>query len=131
MLPAVLLCAAVASAMQDSAHVVIVATTDVHGRATAWNYLTNSPHPGGLARAARAVDSLRLEDRDQVVLVDVGDMIQGDPFAEYFARVAPRDPNPIIDAMNLMAYDAATLGNHDFDFGLDVLGRAVEGAAFP
>ncbi len=131
MLPAVLLCAAVASATQDSAHVVIVATTDVHGRATAWNYLTNTPHPGGLARAARAVDSLRLEYRDQVVLVDVGDMIQGEPFAEYFARVAPRDPNPIIDAMNLMAYDAATLGNHDFDFGLDVLGRAVEGAAFP
>lgn len=131
MLPAVLLCAAVASAAQDSAHVVIVATTDVHGRATSWNYLTNKPHPGGLARAARAVDSLRRQYRDRVVLVDAGDLIQGGQFAEYFARVAPRDPNPIIDAMNLMGYDAVTLGNHDFDFGLDVLGRAVEGAAFP
>ena len=91
MLPAVLLCAALATVAQDSAHVVIVATTDVHGRATGWNYLTNTPHPGGLARAARVVDSLRREYRDQVVLLDAGDLIQGDPFAEYFARVAPRD----------------------------------------
>lgn len=131
MLSAVLLCAAIVAAPQDSAHLVIVATTDVHGHATAWDYLSNAPFPGGLARAAAAVDSLRRRYPDQVVLVDAGDLIQGDPFAEFFAGVGARDPHPVIDAMNLMGYDAATPGNHDFDFGLDVLRRSLSGAAFP
>ncbi len=131
MFSAVLLCAAFCAAPQDSAHLVIVATTDVHGHATAWNYLTNKPHPGGLARAAAAVDSLRRRYPGQVILVDAGDLIQGDPFAEFFAGIGARDPHPVIDAMNLMGYDAATLGNHDFDFGLDVLWRSLAGAAFP
>ena len=59
MLPAVLLCAAVASVAQDTAHVVAVATTDVDGRATAWNNPAITPHPGGLTRAARLVDRER------------------------------------------------------------------------
>ena len=122
---------ALAGSVQDSVHLVLVATTDVHGHATAWNYLTGKPYPGGLARVARVVDSLRDRYPGRVLLVDAGDLIQGDPFAEYFARVAPRDPNPIIDAMNLMGYDAATIGNHDFDFGLDVMWRSFAGAAFP
>jgi 2',3'-cyclic-nucleotide 2'-phosphodiesterase (5'-nucleotidase family) len=52
----------------------------------------------------------------QVLLVDSGDLIQGDPFAAYFARVAPQDTNPMIRAMNLVGYDAATLGNHEFNW---------------
>jgi 2',3'-cyclic-nucleotide 2'-phosphodiesterase/3'-nucleotidase len=131
MLPGVMLSIALAAMPQDSAHLVVVATTDVHGRATAWNYLYNTPYSGGLARAATVVDSLRARYPDRVVLVDAGDVIQGNPFAEYFARVAPRDPHPIVDAMNLMAYDAATVGNHDFDYGLESLRRVIAGAAFP
>ena len=115
---------------QDSAHVVVVATTDVHGHATGWDYLTDRPFPGGLSRAASAVDSLRALYPGRVILVDAGDLIQGDPFATYFARINPRDPHPVIDAMNLMAYDAATPGNHEFNFGVDVFLRAVAGAAF-
>ena len=131
MFPAVLLCAAICTAPQDSAHLVIVATTDVHGHATAWDYLTNAPYPGGLARAATAVDSLRRRYPGSVILVDAGDLIQGDPFTDFFSGVGARDPHPVIDAMNLMGYDAATLGNHDFDFGLEVLWRSLAGAAFP
>ncbi|MDQ2670001.1 MAG: 5'-nucleotidase C-terminal domain-containing protein, partial [Gemmatimonadota bacterium] len=116
---------------QDTAHVVVVATTDVHGRATHWDYLSDTPGPGGLARAATVVDSLRRVHPGQVVLVDAGDLIQGDPFAAYFAQVAPRDPHPIIDAMNAMGYDAVAPGNHEYNWGLPVLRRAVAGAAFP
>ncbi|NNG14875.1 MAG: hypothetical protein HKM89_00250 [Gemmatimonadales bacterium] len=115
---------------QDSAHVVVVATTDVHGHATGWDYLLDRPFPGGLARAASAVDSLRALYPGQVLLVDAGDLIQGDPFATYFARISARDPHPVIDAMNLMAYDAATPGNHEFNFGVDFFRRAVAGATF-
>ncbi len=130
MLAALALAAGLLLLPPDSAHVVVVATTDVHGHATGWDYLTNRPFPGGLSRAAAAVDSLRALYPGQVLLVDAGDLIQGDPFATYFALVKPRDPHPVIDAMNLMAYDAATPGNHEFNFGVDFFRRVVAGAAF-
>jgi 2',3'-cyclic-nucleotide 2'-phosphodiesterase / 3'-nucleotidase / 5'-nucleotidase len=121
----------IAAPVQDSAHLVLVATTDVHGHATDWDYLHNQPFPGGLARVATIVDSLRAAYPGQVVVTDAGDMIQGDPFATYFARVAPREPNPVIEAMNFTGYDAATPGNHDFDGGVAALRQATAGAAFP
>ncbi|MBA3521530.1 MAG: metallophosphoesterase, partial [Gemmatimonadales bacterium] len=127
-----LLAASLVSApVQDSAHVVLVATTDVHGHATAWDYVAKRPFPGGLARVAVVVDSLRRRYPGQVVLMDAGDVLQGDPFASYHARVAPREPHPIVEAMNLAGYDIATLGNHDFDWGVPALYRALRSAAFP
>jgi 2',3'-cyclic-nucleotide 2'-phosphodiesterase / 3'-nucleotidase / 5'-nucleotidase len=116
---------------QDTAHLVLVATTDVHGHATDWDYVTGKPFPGGLTRVATIVDSLRARYPGQVVVADAGDAIQGDPFATYFGRVAPREPNPVIEAMNLAGYDVATPGNHDFDWGVAAMRRATAGAAFP
>ena len=78
-----------AAPLQDTAHVVLVATTDVHGHATDWDYVADRPFAGGLARVATVVDSLRARYPGQVVVVDAGDLLQGDPFATYFARVAP------------------------------------------
>jgi 2',3'-cyclic-nucleotide 2'-phosphodiesterase/3'-nucleotidase len=129
--PILLLAAARALPAQDTAHVVLVATTDVHGHVTAWDYVQDRPAPWGLVRAAAVVDSLRGAYPGAVVLVDAGDLLQGNPFATYFATVRPRLVNPIIEALNTMRYDAAVPGNHDFDFGLEVLGRAYEHAAFP
>ena len=120
-----------AAPAQDSAHIVLVATTDIHGHALDWNYVERRPFAGGLARVATVVDSLKARYPGQVVLVDAGDLIQGDPFATYFARVSPRDPNPVIEAMNLTGYDVVTPGNHDFDWGLPALRDAMSGAAFP
>src|SRR5688500_9488360 len=115
----------------DSAHVVLVATTDVHGRATAWDYLADRAAPGGLTRVATVVDSLRRRYPGQVVMLDAGDMLQGNAFAVYHAREGRRGPNPIVEAMNLVGYDAATTGNHDFDWGVPELERALADAAFP
>jgi hypothetical protein len=56
----------------DSAHVVIVATTDVHGHTTGWDYVAHRPFPGGLARVAPVVDSLRRRYPGQVVVLDAG-----------------------------------------------------------
>ncbi|MFN2326561.1 MAG: 5'-nucleotidase C-terminal domain-containing protein [Gemmatimonadales bacterium] len=114
----------------DTARLVIVATTDVHGRATGWDYVTDAPHPGGLARAATILDSLRRAHPGQVVVVDAGDLIQGDPFGAYFGQVDDRTPHPVIEAMNLAGYDVATPGNHEFNFGLDVMRRAIASARF-
>ncbi len=131
MLASLLAALTLASAPTDTVRLVLVATTDVHGHATAWDYLQNAPWPGGLSRAATVIDSLRDRYPGQVVLVDAGDALQGDAFAAYFGRVAPQDPHPIIDVMNLLGYDAATPGDHDFDFGLPTFNRFIAGSTFP
>lgn len=113
----------------DTTRLVVVATTDVHGQATGWDYALERPFPGGLTRVATVVDSLRRLYGDRVVLVDAGDLLQGNPLAEYLAH-EPRDPHPIISLMDAMGYDAATPGNHDFDFGVPFLRRAAAGATF-
>ena len=114
----------------DSAHVVIVATTDVHGRVLGWDYVRDAAAPGGLARAATVLESLRSQYPDQVVLVDAGDLVEGNPFAAYFAQRDSQRPHPVVDALNAMQYDAATPGNHEFDFGRDVLARATADATY-
>ena len=123
--------AALLAAPQDTAHIVIVSTTDVHGRVADWDYVADRPFEGGLVRVATVVDSLRRQYPDQVVLVDAGDLIQGNAFAAYFAREAQPDTNPVMRAMNLLRYDAATPGNHEFNWGLETLGRTLGTARFP
>lgn len=114
----------------DTAHIVIVATTDVHGRALGWDYVQDRAAPGGLSRAAAILATLRAQYPDQVILVDAGDLLEGNAFASYFGRVERRRPDPLVDALNALQYDAATPGNHDFDFGLGLLASADSGAAY-
>ncbi len=121
---------ALSAQVPDTARLVIVATTDVHGRATGWDYVTDTPHRGGIARAATILDSLRRVHPGEVVAVDAGDLIQGDPFGSYFGRIDDRSPHPVIEAMNLAGYDVATPGNHEFNFGIGVLRRAIASARF-
>ncbi|HET7039936.1 MAG TPA: 5'-nucleotidase C-terminal domain-containing protein [Gemmatimonadales bacterium] len=131
LIPALLAAAATGAAAQDTALVVIAATADVHGAAAAWDYVADRPAPWGLTRAATVIDSLRRAHPGQVVLLDAGDLLQGGPLPLYFATVRPRETHPLVDLLNAMGYDAITPGDHDFDFGVDVLGRAFGGAGFP
>ena len=77
MLPHLLLAAALL-APADTTHLVLVATTDIHGRAYGWDYVADRPFAGGLARVATVVDSLRARYPGRVIMVDAGDLIQGD-----------------------------------------------------
>jgi len=130
-MPILPLLLALATAPADTVRVVLVATTDIHGYVTGWDYLQNAPWPGGLSRAVTVVDSLRQKYPGQVIVVDGGDALQGSAFAAYFGREVRRDPQPVIEAMNLMGYDAATPGDHDFDFGVENFQRSLAAAAFP
>src|SRR5438067_2522095 len=116
--------------VSDTAHVVIVATTDVHGRVLGWDYVRDAAAPGGLSRAATMVETLRAQYPEQVVLVDAGDLIEGNLFAAYFAERDSQRPHPVVDALNAMQYDAATPGNHEFDFGPAVLARVTGDATY-
>ena len=111
---------------------VVATTTDVHGRITAWDYYANrSEAIRGLTRAATIVDSVRASNPGRVILLDAGDLLQGNPLAYVAARVSRDRTNPIIAAMNAMQYDAAAIGNHEYNYGVPYLDSAVRQAKFP
>ncbi len=123
-----------AAAMADQVHLRILETTDLHVHILPFDYFKNRPTPTlGLARTAGLIETLRAEVPN-TLLFDNGDYLQGSPMGDYmaFARgLRPGDLHPMIAAMNRLGYDAATLGNHEFNFGLDFLKNALARAAFP
>jgi 2',3'-cyclic-nucleotide 2'-phosphodiesterase (5'-nucleotidase family) len=115
----------------DTVTLVIAATTDVHGRVMDWDYERDTTAPLGLVRAATVLDSLRRAHPGRVLLFDAGDLIQGNPFGTYWARVGRWTDHPIVAALNAMQYTAAVPGNHEFNFGLPLMQRALGTARFP
>jgi 2',3'-cyclic-nucleotide 2'-phosphodiesterase (5'-nucleotidase family) len=111
---------------------IVASTTDVHGWLRGWDYYTNAADTSrGLTRAATIVDSLRAAHPGRVILVDAGDLLQGNPLAYAAARVSSDTTSPVVAAMNTMRYDAAAIGNHEFNYGVPFLDRAVNQARFP
>ncbi|HYO45725.1 MAG TPA: 5'-nucleotidase C-terminal domain-containing protein, partial [Gemmatimonadota bacterium] len=114
----------------DRVEITILGTTDVHGRIVPWDYYTASEEDRGLARVATLVDSIRASN-PEVILVDSGDLLQGNPFDYYYGVVEPAEIHPVIRATNHLGYDAAVVGNHDFNYGIPALQHAVAKASFP
>jgi 2',3'-cyclic-nucleotide 2'-phosphodiesterase/3'-nucleotidase len=114
-----------------SLDLVVAATTDVHGRLRGWDYYANAPDSlRGLSRAATIIDSLRRGVSVFPVVVDAGDFLQGNPMTYVAARVDTEIPHPVIAAMNAVTYDAVAIGNHEFNYGLPTLNRAMRQADF-
>ena len=121
-----------ASTSTEPIDLVVAATTDVHGRLRGWEYYANAPDSvRGLSRAATVVDSLRAAHPGSVVLVDAGDLLQGNPLTYVAARVSSDTVSPVVAAMNVMRYDAAAVGNHEFNYGLPLFRRVEAQANFP
>jgi 2',3'-cyclic-nucleotide 2'-phosphodiesterase/3'-nucleotidase len=117
---------------QQRVEIKVAATTDVHGRLVGWDYAAAAPDSGrGLARAATIVDSLRRAAPRRVLLVDAGDLLQGNAMTYVAGRVDSLAPSPVIAAMNAMQYDAAAIGNHEYNYGVDNFDRAIAQARFP
>ncbi|GGI11240.1 bifunctional 2',3'-cyclic-nucleotide 2'-phosphodiesterase/3'-nucleotidase [Gottfriedia solisilvae] len=112
----------------------IMETTDIHTNLLNYDYYKNANYEKvGLAKTATLVKEARGEVQNSV-LVDNGDLIQGTPLGTYEAKIDPLkegEVHPVFKAMNLMGYDIATLGNHEFNYGLDFLDEAYEDANFP
>lgn len=108
----------------------ILATSDVHGALMSGP--DGRPPSGGLSRISTQVDRLR-KQLPNCLLLDNGDFLQGTPLLDLIAEGALPilDAHPIISAMNLLDYDAAGLGNHEFDFGLTFLESTLKQANFP
>ena len=111
----------------------IVATTDVHSFLTDFDYYKDAPTDKfGFTRAASLIRQARAEVKNSV-LVDNGDLIQGNPIADYQAAQGYKEgkSNPAVDCLNAMHYEVGTLGNHEFNYGLDYLADCIKQAKFP
>lgn len=114
-----------------SATLRILATTDLHAHALGWDYYRDEPVQGfGLAALVPLIRQARAEHPAGTVLVDNGDFLQGSPLGDWMAQHG-EGTHPLIAAMNALDYDAATLGNHEFSHGLDLLDSALASACFP
>lgn len=112
----------------------LMETTDLHMHAMNFDYYRNSEVDDfGLARTATLIRDARAEARNSL-LFDNGDLLQGNPMGDYMARsrgLSYGDVHPMYKAMNLLGYDAANIGNHEFNYGLDFLLKSLAGAEFP
>lgn len=114
----------------SSVHITLLGTTDLHGNLFPVDYYTNRPANRGLAKIATLIKQVRAE-QPNVLLLDSGDTIQGTPLAFYFARKDTSKINPTVAVMNALRFDAMAAGNHEFNFGLEVLLKAKSESTFP
>ncbi len=112
------------------AHIVILGTTDMHGRVFPIDYYTNRYDNVGIAKVATLVKEARKTDPD-LLLVDSGDTIQGTPLEYFHNKKNNTPPDPMMLAMNALHYDSMAVGNHEYNFGLKVLNKARSEAKFP
>jgi 2',3'-cyclic-nucleotide 2'-phosphodiesterase/3'-nucleotidase len=108
----------------------ILETSDLHGHLMPIHYANNSLSEVGLAKIATLIRKER-QSCPHLLLVDNGDLIQGTPLAYHHAKVDNQPINPMVLCLNALNYDAAVLGNHEFNYGKEVLDKAVDESQFP
>ncbi len=102
----------------------VVATTDVHGAFFPYDFINKSPAAGSLSRVSSRVRELRDSlGSDKVILLDNGDILQGQPSAYYYNFIDTASPHPVTRMLKFIGYDAQTIGNHDVETGHDVYDR--------
>ncbi|KOG08583.1 MULTISPECIES: bifunctional metallophosphatase/5'-nucleotidase [Streptomyces] len=121
----------------------VMGTTDLHGNVFNWDYFTDKEFDDkahndvGLAKISTLVEQVRAaKGRRNTLLIDAGDTIQGTQLSYYYAKVDPITQtggpvHPMAQAMNAIGYDAAALGNHEFNYGIPVLRKFEEQCDFP
>jgi 2',3'-cyclic-nucleotide 2'-phosphodiesterase/3'-nucleotidase len=119
------------SAAAKRAWITILSTTDLHGNILPVDYYTNKPDARGLAKAATIIRAARKENPRGTLLVDSGDTIQGTPLEYVHNKMNNAPPDPMMLSMNALQFDAMAVGNHEYNFGLDVLAKARREARFP
>lgn len=123
------------SAAQEKVELQVLSTTDLHMYLEDYDYYADKTDAGvGLVRVAPLIRAAR-QANPNTILVDNGDLIQGTPMGEWVVRERGVKPDqaahPAIAVMNLLGYDAAALGNHEFNYGLETLQSVYSTAKFP
>jgi len=110
---------------------VLLGTTDLHGWLLPYDYYTGKATSNSLASLVPLIDSVRAANPGRTVLVESGDLLQGNPLDFVYSRLASGETHPLVRAMDLVGYDAAAIGNHEFNYGIAHLDSAVAHARFP
>ncbi len=119
-------------ASEQVTNVRIIQTSDVHGNFFPYNYITRKPWGGSMARVAAYVNSLKRSDcATPVILLDNGDILQGQPSAYYYNFIDTASPHIASRIFDFMGYDAVTIGNHDVETGHKVYDRWIADTSIP
>ena len=115
-----------AAAAAGQAHLRLLCTTDIHCHIRPYDYYADKPvDTVGLSRTANLIEAVRAEAANTMTF-DNGDYMQGNPMADYIAYskgMKEGDTHPVIAAMNVLGYDCGTLGNHEFNYGMEFLDK--------
>ncbi|MFI7490164.1 bifunctional metallophosphatase/5'-nucleotidase [Micromonospora echinaurantiaca] len=133
---------AAGAARPRSWDLTLLGTSDTHGNVYNWDYYSDAEYDDsrhndiGVAKLATLINQIRAERRGKATLVlDAGDTIQGTPLATFYAKQEPitatGEKHPMARAMNIIDYDAVTLGNHEFNYGLPLLDLWIRQLGFP
>ncbi|MGG0292682.1 bifunctional 2',3'-cyclic-nucleotide 2'-phosphodiesterase/3'-nucleotidase [Bacillus pacificus] len=124
---------------ESTVNLRILETSDIHVNLMNYDYYqTKTDNKVGLVQTATLVNKAREEAKNSV-LFDDGDALQGTPLGDYVANkindpkkpVDPSYTHPLYRLMNLMKYDVISLGNHEFNYGLDYLNKVISKTEFP
>ena len=109
----------------------VIETSDVHGHFFPWDFMEKKPLKGTLARANTYITKQRKKYGDRLLLIDNGDILQGQPCIYWSNYVMPKDENLAAQVINYMKYDAETVGNHDIEPGHDVYDKWIREVRCP
>lgn len=109
--------------------IAVLATSDLHGHLYPTDYRTRDERDIGLGKLAFLIREERRR-HPGLLLIDNGDVIQGSPLAAYSLK-NNAEIHPMIAAMNGLGYDAAVLGNHEFNYGMGTVDNVVRSSVFP
>ena len=102
-----------------------IETSDVHGSFFPYDFINRQPKRGTLARVSTYVNKLRAELGENVILLDNGDILQGQPTCYYYNYIDEASTNVAAEVINYMKYDAETFGNHDVETGHKVYDKWI------
>lgn len=112
-------------AKQRTVKLRVIETSDVHGSFFPYDFINRKPKAGSLARVSSYVDSLRQTYKDNLILLENGDILQGQPTCYYYNYINTGARNVAADVVNYLKYDAQTFGNHDVETGHPVYDKWV------
>ena len=115
-----------AMAQQRTVKLRVIETSDVHGSFFPYDFINRKPKAGTLARVSSYVNDLRKTYKDNVILLENGDILQGQPTCYYYNYVNTQARNVASDVVNYMKYDAQALGNHDVETGHPVYDKWIK-----
>ncbi len=108
--------------MNPKKRLIILYTSDIHGQLNATNYASKNNDVCGLTRLASYLTKLK----DEFILLDNGDSLQGSPLLDYARLFLPIHQHPLPHIFNMVGYHYYTLGNHDFNYGMDYLTSIIK-----